>query len=590
MSSQDRIPAIESAKLLNSLRASDFDIPSAIGELIDNAIQAEADVIHLKIEDITQYGQRGRPYKLIDKIICADNGYGMPCETNGILHSCIKLGYSTRYNDRKGIGRFGVGMTLAGIRYATKIEVYSKYKGGEWYFVEFDLNNDEDLNQGIKPPVRKDVPEDYRGLCGKDQGTIVIWSGFDKYAEQELHATTYDDKLKENSLDPYGYLNYWIGRTFRKFIWKGVSIYLNEKEVYSFDPLYLNKEKNLFPDDPAAEVYREIEIPWTISPSLRNDSRDETEDPKIKITITKLPAEFRQERGKGGLPFYGRYIALNEGISIVRASREVFYDLIPRLQKDNNNKINWEERDRWWGCEISFNPELDEYFAVKNIKRGAVPVKELREAIYMHLHKPRKDIIDEVSEHWKKQDLVKSTPEGEVKGRTPLHSPVEDIVKSVRPMGTIKAGTNLSEEERSKRTLEATRGLDETESVMFEGIFKAQPFSVREDSWRGDQFIEYTYIEGHAALQYNVSHLFFEELSTIRKQLQNGAVQDDASIIAKKLNDMVDILLMSYVMARSGYADDAEYTVDEIMGEITTNWGRYLKRYTKAYLDQVSGE
>lgn len=50
MIEKDRILAIESHHLLHSLRASDFDIPSAIGELVDNSIQAGAKKIHLNIE------------------------------------------------------------------------------------------------------------------------------------------------------------------------------------------------------------------------------------------------------------------------------------------------------------------------------------------------------------------------------------------------------------------------------------------------------------------------------------------------------------------------------------------------------------
>jgi len=33
-----------------------------------------------------------------------------------ILRESLVLGYSTRYNSRNGMGRFGVGATLAGIQ------------------------------------------------------------------------------------------------------------------------------------------------------------------------------------------------------------------------------------------------------------------------------------------------------------------------------------------------------------------------------------------------------------------------------------------------------------------------------------------
>src|SRR3712207_8272631 len=38
------------------------------------------------------------------------------------LHSCLKIGWSSRYNQRGGIGRFGVGMTMAAIHECKRVE------------------------------------------------------------------------------------------------------------------------------------------------------------------------------------------------------------------------------------------------------------------------------------------------------------------------------------------------------------------------------------------------------------------------------------------------------------------------------------
>jgi hypothetical protein len=39
------------------------------------------------------------------------------------LHNALKLGYSTRYDDRKGMGRFGVGAKMGGISQAKRIDL-----------------------------------------------------------------------------------------------------------------------------------------------------------------------------------------------------------------------------------------------------------------------------------------------------------------------------------------------------------------------------------------------------------------------------------------------------------------------------------
>ena len=52
-----------------------------------------------------------------------------------------------------------------------------------------------------------------------------------------------------------------------------------------------------------------------------------------------------------------------EGISVIRARREIDF-----RRFDFYNVIN-EPQHRWWGCEIIFDPELDEVFGVANNKQ-----------------------------------------------------------------------------------------------------------------------------------------------------------------------------------------------------------------------------
>ena len=588
MENSGRILAIESKHLLHSLRASDFDIPSAIGELVDNSIQADAKKISIVIEDHNVGSHI--PYNLIKKMICGDDGYGMNGEYKSILHSCIKLGYSTRFDERTGIGRFGVGMTLAGIRFATKIEVYSKQNGGMWHYVVFDLKNDEDLIDGIGVPVKRDIPEKYSSLVGSDQGTLVIWSEFDKHSEQDLHSNTYDDKFDVSiSLNPYGELNHWLGRTYRKFISNGADLSLNGREVCSFDPLYLIKNKNHFPEDTPAELIVESEIEWPISEKLRINPEIE-EKSKINIKLTLLPEEYRIYRGMGSDAFNkGRYIHENEGISIMRMDREVFYDVIPRFQINNNNKLRWEAPDRWWGCEISFNPELYEYFTVKNIKRGALPVKSLKESLYGEIISVRDKCLEIVKADWNKNKFKKEIENNKDDDDLPtVHKVVENIAKKIKTPDKPKAGANISKEEEQKKVEDLTRELDSIESAKWETKFKAQPFTIKDEHWKGDTFIDMTYFEGKSVLQYNLNHIFFNEIISIREKLHKLTESPESIESAKKLKDLIDILLMSFVKSRQGYSEDEEYPVKQILDFIVRDWGRYLDTYTGAYLKESS--
>jgi sensor histidine kinase regulating citrate/malate metabolism len=82
---------------LQSMRDSDFDAYSAIGEVIDNALQAEAKNVRIQIDFKTHQARRGT--EPITAISFGDDGLGMPKD---ILLKCLQLGYSSRYNDRTG--------------------------------------------------------------------------------------------------------------------------------------------------------------------------------------------------------------------------------------------------------------------------------------------------------------------------------------------------------------------------------------------------------------------------------------------------------------------------------------------------------
>ena len=89
-----------SGKAFESLRDSDFDSCSALAEVIDNSIQADAKNIKITFDLLGK--------DVIERVLFSDDGKGM---NKDILQNCLRMGWSSRYNDRTGIGRFGVGMT-----------------------------------------------------------------------------------------------------------------------------------------------------------------------------------------------------------------------------------------------------------------------------------------------------------------------------------------------------------------------------------------------------------------------------------------------------------------------------------------------
>ena len=85
---------------------------SAIAELIDNALQAEADQIEVFIQKTGE-----DPRYPLEVCVC-DNGSGMDPFT---LRQAMRFGGSSRFNDRSGIGRYGMGLPNSSLSQARTV-------------------------------------------------------------------------------------------------------------------------------------------------------------------------------------------------------------------------------------------------------------------------------------------------------------------------------------------------------------------------------------------------------------------------------------------------------------------------------------
>src|SRR5690242_16792332 len=96
-----RADLIQVDKTLESLRDSGFDLATASGEVVDNAIDAGASVVRIRTVESAQQSTDNlrsiRQPKSIEAIAFADNGTGIPLER---LPHTLTLGYSIAYNQR----------------------------------------------------------------------------------------------------------------------------------------------------------------------------------------------------------------------------------------------------------------------------------------------------------------------------------------------------------------------------------------------------------------------------------------------------------------------------------------------------------
>src|SRR5215472_11096665 len=111
------VPLFFAQTLVQSLRDVGYNTTtSALCEHADNAIEAGADVIRIYFR---QKGKRGAQET---DILVYDNGRGM---APNVLKVATSFGGSMNYGNRKGIGRFGMGMKTAALSLSPVMEVYT---------------------------------------------------------------------------------------------------------------------------------------------------------------------------------------------------------------------------------------------------------------------------------------------------------------------------------------------------------------------------------------------------------------------------------------------------------------------------------
>lgn len=563
------VPLVQVDKALMSLRASNFDTPAAVGEPVDNAIQAGANHIKIRLiegERVVGNGKKQKITPIVEQIAVSDDGSGLERD---VLQRALVLGYSTRYNDRAGMGRFGVGATLAGISQAKRLEMYSRSTPtGEFLYSYIDLDEIASGVQEIMPqPVAAQVPHQFVDMLPSGAGTLVVWSKCDRLTQGDDGTVNDLASVRDELLN-------WISRTYRYFIDGGVRIQLNDIVVEPHDPLYLMTIPR-FATDEKAEVLLDETFDWR----LPNDKIS-----PVKIKMTLLPASWRLNPGRGGSTFAReRRIHENEGISILRAKREIFYGILPRFYPTAKEEI-----DRWFGIEISFEPELDEFFRVKNVKKGAEPVEGLRDAL-------KRKVQAAVKAARKRVQTTYQETENKERADQKVHDAAEQIgAEAEKTAPKARSGSEVTQYERETRMDEIATEAAQTEPTggaapprdaeEIKRRLKQLPFSIVDTQWPGKEFIHIEHLGTNIIVKLNNKHPFFTRIYSpvlkaaglMASQGGNGKqmpqlTEEELQSTARLVHVGLDLLILAYAKAESMDQDP-----DETYGNLRTQWGMFL--------------
>ena len=332
------IELVNPVRFIQATRDSGYrHIASALSELVDNSMQAGASEVDILVEEDSE----GIPFVAI-----LDDGCGM---NRNQLSSALQFGGSDRFDDRSGMGRFGMGLPNSSLSQARRVDVYS-WRNPKFVWHSY-LDIDEILG-AVRPaldvPKRSVLPEGFKGRV-QQTGTLVIWRTLDR-----VKVVNWNLMAKR--------LAHRLGQIFRYFLWEGRTVRINGHAITPHDPLFLSSRTRT-PWVKAEQYGEALEYQITVGEAGPGQTPS-----VVRVRFSELPIRTLSPLSNHDKRLHG--ISNGAGVSIVRAGREIDYGWFLMDKRRENY-------DDWWRCEICFSPDLDEMFGVTHIKQGIRPSEQL---------------------------------------------------------------------------------------------------------------------------------------------------------------------------------------------------------------------
>ena len=514
------VPLFFAQTMIASLRDVGYNhTTSALCEHVDNAIEAGAKEVRI------YFRQTGKKGEYMTDAAVYDNGRGM---APSVLKAATSFGGSMSFNNRDGIGRFGMGMKTAALSMSPVMELYSWQEPSAIYNMTLDVEaigkERANLVELPDPVLQTDLPDEVAEIFTKvmsyptdkneqdiltldsaelkerlgSSGTIVYIPNCDRLTYAKAR-TLVDHAVKE------------MARVYRRVIAQGLRLYINNRIVEAFDPTY---------SMPTARHVRLVDVSvkqsrLVLSKSVAvKVSENSTNTAPITIKLYRLPIEEWSTLTRKTLR---NDLRIFDGltVSMLRNNREVFCGELPEITTRHSVT-------HWYRIQIDFPGILDEAFGVAANKQGVRMKAHVLEAIKQAIGEDITTINDE----------IKRFQAAQASARSSAKPSASEVQASETDTFQAKQLQELTAEEQEQ--IEANlRGLavtlrreGETEDEAFERV-NASKYLI---TFRHDEYWPFYHVDhrfGRVILTINTAHPFFTELyDPIRKAAVVPALAD----------------------------------------------------------------
>lgn len=498
--------------LIYALQHLGYDNFVALCDIIDNSIDANATKIKIYISNKNDNFH----------IIIQDNGRGMDKDT---LDEALKLGSDSTHDELSDLGKYGMGLSTAGLSLADKTTVLTLHEEvGIIYKSATDVEVIKKENAFVKYLGEADEKEKVffnSQLEKASSGTIVILEKC--YGVKNKNVTQFSNKLIKE-----------IARKYRMFM-DSIQFFVNDKVVSADDPLMLSGVEKGY----EAEIYSddEYEVSWV------NNVTGDKLNGKIHVKLVLLPNCSDSKARELGINM------ANQGFSVLRNNREIAFGFMPWVSKHNSyNRVRGE---------ISFDSSLDEAMGVNFTKNDIDMVASVDDAL-RHILQPqmtsmRNRILrgvqateEETTSHIEAEEAINK------KAKVLITPPIKKEVRTspqVKDEKKEKPEVNQEEENRRLRIPKKYQGTNA--NVRFDTMHYGPSGVIFEAEQEGKTTV----------IRWNVDHPFYTRF--VRENADN-----------KTLVTSVDFLIYSLAAAQIqaiGEDEDKAQMIENIISTMSTN-------------------
>jgi hypothetical protein len=330
------------SRTIEGLRDTGYDFETAVADLVDNSIAADADKIDIR----SQMDLRGNITLRI-----ADNGTGMD---EAHLMQAMKYGSPER-EDPSSLGKFGMGLKTASTAFCRRLSVSSRAGGDdETLRASWDLDHVTEVGKWellVDEPGPEEV-DHLESVAPDSSGTVVTWRKVDRLLK-DYHEPggTWAQKALDKRVEA---LRDHISMVFQRFLdpyderTRSLSIVVNGEEVESWDAFATDE----------AELVAEKDVPV--------EFEDTDKEAKFKVRAYILPRreDFSSDDAAREAKLGNEY----QGIYVYRENRLIHGpDWLGMYQKEPHGSL--------LRVEFSFDHRLDDAFRI-DIKKSQINLNE----------------------------------------------------------------------------------------------------------------------------------------------------------------------------------------------------------------------